>query len=117
MDNTIPPGMLSDKPFYSAHFMDLSLWEPSVRLVCRRHGLGCEQIIPGLAGTYPTFIVECDHRDGHLSSRSVVVKFFGPLFDGVNSYVVERTIGQWLRQQSLTVRSPAILAEGQLNDD
>jgi hypothetical protein len=45
------------------------------------------------------------------------VKFFGPLFEGTDSYRIERLMGQWLIRQSLPVRSPAILAEGELSSE
>ena len=56
---------------YRSSFIDPVLWRPFVEQVCARHGLPCRAIRPGLAGSFPTFIVE----------RHWVVKFFGRLFD------------------------------------
>jgi hypothetical protein len=117
MDNAIILGLFSDKTFYAAHFMDLSLWEPFVRLVCERHGFGYKQGFPGLPGTFPTFIVEPYAERTPQSTRLIVVKFFGPLFEGADSFYIEKAMGQWLTRQSLPLRSPAILAEGQLSLD
>lgn len=117
MDNSNPLGVFSDKPFYSAHFMDPELWEPYVRLVCVQHGFGCKRVIPGLPGSFPTFIVEVELKGVQQTHQSVVVKFFGPLFDGADSFRIEQSMGQFLAQQSLPVRSPAILAEGQLSHE
>jgi hypothetical protein len=109
--------LLSDKPYYSAHFMDLAVWEPSVCQVCARHGFECKRISPGLPGTFPTFIVELDADGVRPDHESIVVKFFGPLFEGADSFVIERSMGYYLAQQSLPIRSPAILAEGQLTPE
>jgi hypothetical protein len=117
MDNSSPSGLFSDTPFYSAHFMDLTWWEPYVRLVCNRHGFGCERVIPGLPGSFPTFIVGLDAQDGKQTHQSVVVKFFGSLFDGADSFRIERCCGYWWRQHSMPIPSPGILAEGQLDPD
>jgi hypothetical protein len=108
---------LTDKSDYSSHFMDVSLWEPFVSRVCLQHGFACRNVQPGVPGTYPTFIVELDPARSQPSVRSVVVKFFGPLFNGADSFRVERALGHWLEQQSLPVRSPAILSEGELDPD
>jgi hygromycin-B 7''-O-kinase len=64
---------------YRQSLTDPTFWEPFVRQVCTRYGWSCDQIRPGHAGTFPTFIVD----------QKRVVKFFGPLFDGENSWQVE----------------------------
>jgi hypothetical protein len=115
MNNRVPPGMDSDQVFYSAHFMDLAIWEPLVLQVCRQHGLGCRSIDPGVPGTFPTFIVELDSEINQTTPQAVVVKFFGSLFNGPGSFCVEKEIGQWLSQQSLLIHSPAILVADQLD--
>jgi hygromycin-B 7''-O-kinase len=74
-----PLAALDDLEGYRRGFMDLETWRPFVREAFRRHDLGCEAIRPGLAGTFPTFIV--DERR--------VVKFFGPLFEGETCWQVE----------------------------
>ncbi len=64
---------------YRHLFTDPIFWEPFVRQVCTRYEWSCDQICPGHPGTFPTFIVDLKR----------VVKFFGPLFDGENSWQVE----------------------------
>ncbi len=105
----------SDRAFYAAHFMDVGLWEPIVRWVCTQHGLEYLRLNPCLPGSFPTFKVELHVRGDQKSASSLVVKFFGPLFDGLMSFEVERDLGSWLSQESLPIPSPHILAEGQLD--
>lgn len=93
------------------------MWAPYVLQVCQRHGFGCRTLSPGLPGTFPTFIVELDPEGFQRPFESVVVKFFGPLFNGGDSFRIERDVGYWLEQQTLAIPSPAILAEGQLDAD
>lgn len=114
MLNTSSLVSLNDLPGYRAHFMDVALWEPFVGQVCGWHGFKCNKIIPGVPGTYPTFILELDEMPDHLG-RSIVVKFFGPLFDGEGSFTIERDIGYWLEKQVLPIPSPGILAQGRLD--
>ena len=82
--------------------------------VCTWHGYQCNKIIPGVPGTYPTFILEMDDMPDH-PERAVVVKFFGPLFDGAGTFMIERDIGYWLEKQVLPIPSPGILAQGRLD--
>jgi len=117
MENSSSLGLFINAPFYSAHFMELALWEPYVHQVCKRHGFGGKRIFPGLPGTFPTFIVESDAEDVRHYSASVVVKFFGPLYDGADSFHVEQSMGYFLAQRSLPVYSPVIIASGQLTPD
>lgn len=115
MANSSSLGSFSDLPFYSAHFMDLALWESYVRQVCQSHGFEGKRIFPGLPGTFPTFIVEINAEGVRKSSTSIVVKFFGPLFGGADSFRIELSMGDLLAQQSLPIPSPAILTKGQLD--
>ena len=87
-----------------------------MRDVCQKHGFACKQVIPGVPGTFPTFVAETD-MDADQKLFSVVVKFFGPLFNGAGSFHIERELGQWLGIHPLPIPSPAILAEGQLDHD
>ena len=64
---------------YRQRFMDPEVWRPFVQEACLWHRLTCKTVRPGLAGTFPTFIV--DDR--------WVIKFFGPLFDGETCWQVE----------------------------
>lgn len=115
MANLLPLGMDSDRAFYTAHFMDLAMWEPFLRRVCIQHGFGCFRIDPGIPGTFPTFIVELNPAINRTPYQSVVVKFFGPLFNGADSFRIEKELGQWLSWHSLPIGSPAILADGTLD--
>jgi hypothetical protein len=45
------------------------------------------------------------------------VKFFGPLFNGDDSFQVEQDLGFWLARQSLPIHSPVIVSGGQLEPD
>jgi hygromycin-B 7''-O-kinase len=115
MDNLIPSRMFSDRLYYSAHFMDLAMWEPCVLRVCAHHGIKYQHIRPGIPGTFPTFIVDIVPNGAEPNLPSVVVKFFGLLFDGSASFRIEREMGHWLIQHTLPIRSPAVLGEGQLD--
>lgn len=91
---------------YRQHSMDADLWRPYVQAVCGRHGLQpCQQIRAGLAGTYPTFIIE----------DRWVVKFYGRLFDGQQAYETEFTVGRML-PADLGIHVPAVLYAGALID-
>ncbi len=104
----------TDRAYYSAHFMDVGFWEPFVRQVCRSHGFSPRNVTKGLPGTYPTFITELDDVALHQPAGHVVVKFFGPPFEGAEAFRVERALGDWLIGRSLPIRSPIILAAGEL---
>ena len=87
--------------------MDLSIWEPHVRRVCQRHDLHPGKLIrPGLAGSFPTFIV-ADHW---------VVKFFGQLYGGAESYQAELA-ANWIIASAPKISAPALLATGELFTD
>jgi hygromycin-B 7''-O-kinase len=106
-DSENPFLVLESYATYSAHFMDLGLWEPHARRVCQRHNLQpCDPIRPGLTGTYPTFIV----------ANRWVIKFFGQLFGGAAAFQVERQANQLVAQQP-ELLAPAILASGHLLEE
>ncbi len=90
------------------------MWEPTVRKLCMQHGFSPTRVSPGLPGSFPTFIVELEMSEVNPISRLIVVKFFGPLFDGYHSFAIERAMGRYLTSQSLPVPSPGVLAEGDL---
>lgn len=116
MLNTSSLNSLNDRPWYTAHFMDLAMWETYVMQVCAWHGFRCNTIVPGIPGTYPTFIVEVEDAPIQLS-KAIVVKFFGPLFNGANSFEVEKDLGYWLEKQFLPIPSPGICAYGRLDEN
>jgi hypothetical protein len=117
MPGQITLSSLADRAGYAAHFMDPTLWKPYVLQVCATHGFNGTQIDPGVPGTFPTFIVDAIEKNTPQTSQMLVVKFFGPLFDGSGSFNVERDIGRWLETQSMPILSPKILAEGRLDKD
>jgi len=88
---------------YCRLFMDIDIWEPFVRHICSKNNLACEQVRAGLAGTYPTFIV--DDR--------WVVKLFGRLFDGELAYAVELESARLVRQDN-GIPVPDLIASGDL---
>ena len=92
---------LLDPAEYPRRFMDLGVWETFVREVCARHRLPCRAVRTGVAGTFPTFIV--DDR--------WVVKFFGVLFDGWRCYQVERQAAELAGSLPRLLTAP-LLAEG-----
>jgi hygromycin-B 7''-O-kinase len=92
---------------YRKHFMDTAVWQAHVQAVCRRHGLlPCQQVRAGLAGTFPTFIVE----------DRWVVKFFGRLFGGALAYETELQVNRLL-PPDLAVRVAPLLFSGSLVGD
>jgi len=80
-------AFLTNLQGYRLHFMDQGLWQPFTELVCRRHGLACQSLRPGLPGTFPTFLV-----DGRW-----VIKFFGPFFSGETCWRVELEASAWMK--------------------
>ncbi len=86
-----------------------------MRRVAVEQGLECQLIHPGLPGTYPTFIFGAADSESPAEHEHWVVKFFGSLFEGASAFKVERFMGKFLLSHSFCLRSPAILAEGELN--
>jgi len=88
---------------YQRYFADPTAWQPYVEQVCRQHALTPGRVIRiGVPGTCPTFIVD----------DLWVVKFFGHLFDGGETFQVELELGKWA--ESLALPFPEIVAVGQL---
>ncbi len=88
---------------YRLSFMDALLWRPYVQQVFYEYGWPSNEIQPGLAGTYPTFIVD----------RKRVIKFFGLPFNGEQSWLVEMECGELLRSFQ-EMPSVKIIASGSL---
>jgi hypothetical protein len=80
MASAHPLAVLDTLDGYRQSFMDAMLWLPFVERVCRGFGWTCNLVCPGVAGTFPTFIVD----------EQRVVKFFGLLFDGETCWQVEQ---------------------------
>jgi len=100
-------AQLENLDAYRKHFMDSTLWQAHVQAVCRRHGLlPCQQVRAGLAGSFPTFIVE----------ERWVVKFYGRLFRGELAFETELQVNRIL-PPDLAVPVPAVLNSGCLLDE
>jgi hygromycin-B 7''-O-kinase len=67
-----------DQPDYGAHLGDVAYWSPYVAIVLSRHHLPASELEAPFAGTFPTFLAD-----------NVVVKLFGPAFDGTESHGTE----------------------------
>ncbi len=105
MRDVDPLAALETLEGYRPGFVDLALWAPYAREVCRRHGLDpCQAVRPALPGSYPTFVV----------GDRWVVKLFGRLFDGAASFAAEREANRLLAGSGLLM--PAVIAEGELRD-
>lgn len=89
---------------YRLRLSDAGFWQPYVRMACERSlHAGCRRIRAGLAGTYPTFVVdECR-----------VVKFFGRLFEGALAHETEVQAARLLALDP-AIPAPPILASGEL---
>ncbi len=85
--------------------MDPVLWGLYIEYACRQCGLVGSEIHPGLAGTFPTFIV----------AERWAVKLFGRLFDGATTYITELEAASLLQAEP-SIPSAAIVAHGQLFD-
>jgi hygromycin-B 7''-O-kinase len=84
MDSASPLARLDTLEGYRKSFTDAVLWRPFVEWVCRGSDWTCNRIRTGVAGTFPTFIVD----------EQRVVKFFGRLFEGEKCWRVEQEAAQ-----------------------
>lgn len=91
---------------YRKLFTDADFWQPYVQAACEKAGLECGVIRGGNAGTCPAFIV-----DNHY-----VVKFFGRLFDGEQSFQAELH-GNRFAQSTREIPLPKLITHGQLIED
>ncbi len=98
---------LDDLESYRHLFTDVDLWTPYVRQVCERHRLSCARVHAGIPGTCPVFIVA--------DSTGVdfwVVKLFGRLFDGSQSFAAEQEAGR-LAALDPNIKIARMVAAGQ----
>ena len=108
---TTPPSPASLRSLYSLDgyrrlFTDPVFWSTFIPLVSSTHSyLNNAPLRAGLPGTFPTFI----------AAERWVIKFFGPLFDGLASYQTELTVSHLLHPPEFPV--PALLGSGQLFQD
>lgn len=99
-----PLALLETLPGYQKAFTDLALWAPFVRrVVKRRTGREPDVLRVPIPGTYPTFIAD----------DSLVIKFFGRLFDGAEAYSAEVETARLLDLDPV-LPAPRLLGSGQL---
>lgn len=94
---------LYSQELYPGLFTDVALWRPYVISACARNGLPAGEVRGGVPGTFPTFVV----------NNRLVVKFFGPLFDGATCYAIEHGIVSLLQAKPL-LPVAGLLADGAL---
>jgi Ser/Thr protein kinase RdoA (MazF antagonist) len=100
-----PLSLFNDVDFYRQHFMNAGLWEPYLRIACKKASLACRQVSQGLPGTYPAFIVD----------SCWVVKFFGRLFEGDESFKAELQANQ-IVAGCAEIPTPPLVSQGRLFD-
>jgi hygromycin-B 7''-O-kinase len=105
MTNTFAPlQRLESIDSYRQLFADTEFWSPFVAKVCHQQQLSPSYPVRvGLPGTFPTFIV----------ADRWVVKFFGRLFGGGESFAIEREAARMLAND-LIIPTARLLAEGEL---
>jgi hypothetical protein len=99
--------LLEDIDHYRRLFTSVPFWEAYVKEVCRRHGLRPDTPVrAGVPGTCPVFI----------AGERWLIKFFGRLFGGGNSFQAEREAGGLMRLAPAIPVAP-IIAQGELGGD
>ena len=98
-----PRPIFSSVESYARRLTDVTYWGPHVRAVCQRHGLPCQGIRAGMAGTFPAYVVD----------ERYVVKLFGDLFDGLRSWEAEGEAYRLLKACS-GMPVPELVATGRL---
>ena len=89
---------------YIKNFMDPVFWAPYIKQAVSAFDKHLDpEVRIGIAGTYPTFIV----------NDLWVVKFFGRLFNGRTAFLVEKTVTE-LVTSHMPLPSPRIVYEGEL---
>lgn len=83
-----------------------SHWGPIIELICARQDLIPRTMQSGEPGTFPTFVVNQTH----------VVKLFGPLFDGLRSWLTELEVAAMFEDVALDVPVPVVIGAGVLSD-
>lgn len=94
-----------DQPHYETHLGDVDYWSPYVAGVLSRHHLAARTVEAPLVGTFPTFLV-----------GDVVVKMFGPSFDGPAAHAAEHGMHLLLSAHP-DIPAPALVAAGHLFDE
>lgn len=101
----VPDRPRTDQPHYGTHLGDVTYWSPYVVAVLSRHRLPADELESPFTGTFPTFL-----------ASDVVVKLFGPAFDGTASHAAELAMHDLLARHP-EVPAPGLLAHGFLFDD
>ncbi len=96
---------LNTREQYLHRFSDAVYWTTYVRHVADRHGLLYKVVQAPTPGTFPTFVVD----------KRWVVKFFGTLFEGADSFAIEREANRLICSAD-AIPAPQLLGEGQLFD-
>lgn len=91
---------------YRSVFTDAAWWRLYVEQVCARHAVEPRSITSGVPGSFPTFIV----------NQMLVVKFFGPLFDGLQCWRTEIEAATMLGKAMPPLPIPGAIEAGVLSD-
>ncbi|GHO96951.1 hypothetical protein KSF_069990 [Reticulibacter mediterranei] len=92
---------------YGRYFTNPSYWHPYVAAICVRHDLGNPvTVCAGLPGTHPVFLV----------NEQYAVKLYTDLFNGEQSYHVEREIYRLIATEP-SLPAPSLVATGMLFDE
>jgi hygromycin-B 7''-O-kinase len=97
--------LLDEIQNYRKFFMDVDFWQPYVAVAMEQVELPCKVLRGGNPGTCPTFIVD----------DAYVIKFYGRLFDGENSFYAELYANQLVKGQ-VDIPVPGLVAQGKLFD-
>lgn len=95
----------SQQPHYGQHLGDAAYWAPFVLDALARSGLPGGEVEAPFVGSFPTFLV-----------GDLVVKLFGPLFEGPECFESEVAMHGLLAQHR-EIPAPAVVARGALFDD
>jgi len=87
------------------HLGDVAYWSPYVAVVLARHHLPASELEASFAGTFPVFL-----------AGEVVIKLFGPAFDGTESHTAELAMHHLLSGHP-EVPAPGLIAHGCLFGD
>jgi aminoglycoside phosphotransferase len=94
-----------DQPHYGDHLGDVEYWGPYVLEVLARHQESARMLEAPFVGSFPTFL-----------AGDLVVKLFGPAFDGPASFRAEHAMHRLLALHA-DIPAPELVAFGHLFDD
>lgn len=96
---------VTDQPHYGDHLGNAGYWAPYIEAALDDAGLAISPLECGEVGTFPTFLV-----------GELVVKLFGPGFDGPASFRAERAMHELLARHP-EIPAPGLVGAGQLWED